>query len=107
MPVQIFYRPGAVSAGGSFVLPSYFPPLYKLLKVRYMKGRAVNEGGTATYTLKGLDCGDASVDKTIVTTTPGAGQVQLIRPRTIVCGDALTADDAVEIIAVTETDHHV
>ena len=102
MPVQIFHRPGAVAAGGRFNLPSYFPPLYKLLKLRYLKERAVNEAGTAVYTLRGLDCGDASADKTIVEAAPGAGQVRLVRPRTIEVGDALTANDAVEIIAVTE-----
>ncbi|MEM2163686.1 MAG: hypothetical protein QXR62_04600 [Candidatus Bathyarchaeia archaeon] len=104
MPIQIFYRPGTVSAGGSFTLPGYFPPLYKLLKVRYLKEQAVDEGGTATYTLRGLDVGPDSADKTIVDTTPDAGEVQLIRPRTIVVGDALTANDTVEIIAVTETE---
>jgi len=44
---------------------------------------------------------------TAIQANNGAGQVQLVRPRTIVVGDALTANEAVEIIAVTDMDYPV
>lgn len=68
--------PGAVAAGTPIDLPAYMPRLVRLHRVEV----------------------NAAV-KTVVTTTPAAGQAQLLGEGTIVLGDALVAGDRVTLLA--------
>lgn len=53
MTKHIEFAPGAVAAGINISLPSGSPPIDSIIKAEVYEGvsQAVNEGGTATYTI--------------------------------------------------------
>jgi len=113
--VQIVLYTGPVAAGGAIDLPRYFPPLHRLLRFTIKRMNYVTWSGlgAAGATIETKDVAAAAsgsdniaecITKTIVTTTPGAGQVQLSASRVITTGDAINDGDLVIIDAIAKTE---
>jgi len=112
--VQLVLYPGAVSAGGTITIPSYFPPIWRLLRFVVKRMNTITWSGLgaagatiATKDVSAAASGSDSIaecaEKTVVTTTPGTGQVQLTGPRKITVGDAINDGDTVIIDAIPVT----
>jgi len=115
---QAILYPGSVAAGGTISIPSYLPPIHKLLKFVVKRINTITWSGLgaagATIATKdvaaaasGSDTLAECLSKTIVTTTPATGEVQLTGPRSIVTGDAINDGDAIIIDFFAQTDYHV
>jgi len=92
--------PGAVAANTNIPLPDWAQGADDMLQCVVFVGvdQAVNEGGTATYTIS-TDC----VQKTVVTkgtATPGAGNACLYDENNIRLGDAIADDDVIFVTLI-------
>jgi len=67
MAVEITFAPGAVTAGTNINLPSDAPPIDQILDAVIFEGNAVNEGGTATYTIGPVAATATKVDDNTIT----------------------------------------
>lgn len=107
MVQTLILKPGAVSAGETFSIPGYAPPARSLLAffvvsrattdVKHAACAATDAAYSSETTLATINHFNAITPKTIVETTPGTGEVQLVDERTIKVGDAIGAEDYVII----------
>jgi len=67
MVVEISFAPGAVAAGGNIDLPAGAPPIDEIIDAVIFEGNAVNEGGTATYTIGPVAATATKVDENTIT----------------------------------------
>jgi len=65
--VEVTFAPGAVSAGSNISLPAGSPPIAKVVSAVIFKGHAVDEGGTATYTIGPVSATPTKVDESTIT----------------------------------------
>jgi len=65
--VEVTFAPGAVTAGDNITLPSGSPPISKVISAIIFKGHAVDEGGTATYTIGPVSATPTKVDENTIT----------------------------------------
>jgi len=118
MTIEISIYPGAVGAGKTFSLPSYFPPLRALLRYVIKRKNSITWSGLGaagatiatddvSAAASGADTIAECITKKIVTTTPGTGEVQLSAEREITTGDAIADGDLVIIHGVKKTDYHI
>jgi hypothetical protein len=64
---EITFPPGAVAAGTNIDLPSDAPPIDRVIDGEIFEGRAVDEGGTATYTIGPVATTPTKVDENTIT----------------------------------------
>jgi len=110
MPYTMAIKPGAVSAGGEITIPGYMPPIRHLLKFIVKRKNSITWDFTSstiatddvTATGSGTDEMAEAVEKTVVNTTPGAGEVQVTGDRTIKVGDAIADGDLVIITYIAK-----
>ena len=94
---SIRFVPGAVAANTNITVPAYAGKIAKLVAAFIHRGvnQSVNEGGTATYTIT------VKADVlTVVNAAPAAGEIQLVDEQTVQLGDALNAEDVLELVYI-------
>jgi len=89
MSKMIEFLPGTKSANTNIDLPSGAPKVASILRAEDID--------TGAYTAA-ADVAPATL--TVVTTTPGAGQIQLIDENTIQLGDATTGNTSIRLLVV-------
>ena len=65
--VEVSFAPGAVTAGSNIDLPTGYPPIAKVISAVIFRGHAVDEGGTATYTIGPVSATPTKVDDNTIT----------------------------------------
>ena len=64
--VEVSLAPGATTAGDSIDLPTGSPPIAKVVSAVIFRGHAVDEGGTATYTIGPVSATPTKVDENTI-----------------------------------------
>jgi len=89
MALVVTFAPGAKSAGDEIDIPSGFPAISEILGATLFKGHAVDEDGTASYTIGPTSVTATKVDANTIKLDANTAAEDLLVLRYIAVGEVL------------------